>query len=89
MSVPEIHCPLCGAPRSIPVGPVYSGTTGSLWRRRAFEETLFRCAEGHVYSVRVERGRGAESVTTEGHESVEEWLRARTGAEPPTRPPGF
>jgi hypothetical protein len=89
VSVAENRCPLCGAPKSIPVGPVYSGKIGPLWRRRQFEEKLFRCAEGHVYSVRVECGRGGESLTTEGHESVEDWLRARTGAEPPSRPPGL
>jgi hypothetical protein len=89
VKVTDHNCALCGAPASTPVGSVYSGTAGPLWRRRTFEERLYRCAEGHVYSVRVERDRGGESVTSEGHESVEDWLRNRTGTEPPTRPPGL
>jgi hypothetical protein len=58
-----------------------------LWSRRTFEEELFRCAEGHVYSVRVERGRGGEDVSAEVWDSLEEWLRVRGGGEPLTRPP--
>jgi hypothetical protein len=42
-------CPLCGAEAAITVGPVYGGVTRKLWRRRPFEEALYRCAEGHVY----------------------------------------
>jgi hypothetical protein len=89
VTLPEHHCPLCGAPTATPVGPIYSGSAGLLWRRRTFEEKLFRCVEGHVFSVRIERARRGESVTTEGHESVEDWLRTRTGTEPSTRPPGL
>jgi hypothetical protein len=82
-------CPACGAPASITVGPRYAGRRGLLWRRREIEEQLFRCAEGHVYSVRTERGRAGEEVASQLHESVEEWLRLRTGTEPPKRPPGL
>lgn len=41
-------CPLCDAPPRNPVGPVYEGKSGVLWRRRSFEERLYRCAEGHI-----------------------------------------
>ena len=62
---------------------------GLLWRRRAIEEQLFRCLEGHVYSVRVERRRSGEAITAHIWEDVEDWLRVRTGAEAPERPPGI
>jgi hypothetical protein len=58
---------------------------GILWRRRPFEESLYRCVEGHLYSVRIE----GTAVTTEDHESVESWLERRVGVEPPERPPGL
>ena len=78
-------CPACGAEAAISVGPVYGGTRRTLWRRRAFEERLYRCAEGHVYSVRTE----GDSVATEPYESVDEWLERKTGLNPPERPPGL
>lgn len=78
-------CPLCERPAATTVGPVYSGTVGPFWRRRRFEETLYRCEEGHIYSVRVE----GEAVTSEPHESVEAWLERKTGAHAPERPPGL
>jgi hypothetical protein len=71
------------------VGTPYVGTVGVLWWKRPFEERLHRCAEGHVYSARVERGRGGETVSLEVWESVDEWMRTRTGAEPFRRPPGL
>jgi hypothetical protein len=78
-------CPLCGSEAANTVGPVYSGSTGFLWRRRAFEEQLYRCREGHVFSVR----REDESVSTAPYASVEEWLERKTGAKAPDRPPGL
>jgi hypothetical protein len=85
----EPTCPLCGAAPRTPVGAPYVGTIGMLWWKRAFDERLHRCMEGHVFSFRVERGRGGERTATESHESVEDWLRARTGSEVPRRPPGL
>jgi rRNA maturation protein Nop10 len=85
----KLPCPGCGAPAAITVGPRYAGRRGLLWWRRSIDEQLFRCAEGHVYSVRTECGRAGEDVTSEVHENVEDWLRLRTGAEPPRRPPGL
>jgi hypothetical protein len=82
-------CPACGAPASITVGPRYAAQRGLLWRRRSVDEQLFRCAEGHVYSVRTELGPAGEDVTSQVHESVGDWLRLRTGSEPPRRPPGI
>ena len=79
-------CPGCAAPAHTTVGPRYEGAGGMLWRRRTFEEQLFRCLEGHIYSVRVERGRDGETVAAELWNDVEDWLRARTGAESPERP---
>jgi rRNA maturation protein Nop10 len=78
-------CPVCGGEAAITVGPVYSGTTRMLWRRRAFEEQLFRCDEGHVFAVRIED----EAVSTEPFESVDEWLERKLGAAAPERPPGL
>jgi len=78
-------CPLCGAEAAITVGPVYGGTKRTLLRRRAFEERLYRCTEGHVYSVRTE----GDAVTVEPYESVEEWLQRRTGLDASERPPGL
>jgi hypothetical protein len=78
-------CPLCGAKAAINVGPVYSGARGMLWRRRAFEEQLYRCEEGHVYSVRTEGG----AVSVEPYESVEEWLERKLRVDAPERPPGL
>jgi hypothetical protein len=78
-------CPLCGARAAITVGPVYSGARGMLWRRRAFDERLFRCDEGHVYAVRVEGG----TISTELYESVEDWLERKLGVAAPERPPGL
>lgn len=78
-------CPLCDAPAATTVGPVFAGSTGLLWRRRPFEETLYRCAEGHIYSVRIQ----GESVSTEPHDSLQDWLERSTGIEPPERPPGL
>jgi hypothetical protein len=83
--VTRVPCPLCDAPAATTVGPVYSGSTRSLWRRRSFEETLYRCAEGHIYSVRIE----GESVTTEPYESLDAWLEHKIGIDPPQRPPGL
>ena len=70
-------CPGCGAPPAITVGTPYVGAVGFLWWKRPFEEQLYRCAEGHIYSVHVTE----EETTTELHESVEAWLRARIGGE--------
>jgi len=84
----EHPCPLCGASSRAPVGAPYVGTVGILRWKRSFDERLHRCGEGHVYSVRIERGRGGESVTVDAWESVDEWTQARTGAEPSHRPPG-
>lgn len=78
-------CPGCGAPPRITVGTPYVGAVGFLWWRKPFEEQLYRCAEGHVYSVRV----SGETTTVEPHDSVEAWLRARTGTDAPERPPGL
>jgi len=78
-------CPVCGAEAVTTVGPVYSGATRMLWRRRPFEERLFRCGEGHVYSVRTE----GETVSTQPYESVEEWLERKLGVAAPERPPGL
>ena len=78
-------CPVCGAEAAISVGPVYEGTKRRLWSRQSFEERLYRCAEGHVYSVRTQ----GDSVTTEPYESVEEWLGRKTGVDAPERPPGL
>jgi rRNA maturation protein Nop10 len=78
-------CPVCGEPAVNTVGPVYSGATRTLWRRRPFEEQLFRCPEGHVYSVRSEGGR----TSSEPYESVSDWLSRKTGTDAPERPPGL
>jgi hypothetical protein len=82
-------CPACGAPPRTTVGPRYDAVRGLLWRRRSIEEELFRCLEGHVYSVRVERRRSGEAVSAHVWEDVEDWLRVRTGAETLERPPGL
>lgn len=78
-------CPLCGAEAANTVGPVYGGVKRRLWRRRPFEERLYRCEEGHVYAVRTEGG----EVATTAYESVDEWLERKTGTERPERPPGL
>lgn len=78
-------CPGCGAPARVTVGVPYVGVVGFLWWKRPFEEQLYRCAEGHIFSVRVSEG----ATTTELHESVEAWLEARTGRDAPSRPPGL
>jgi len=78
-------CPICGAQAAISVGPVYTGSSRTLWRRRAFEERLFRCGEGHVFAVRTE----GESVSTQPYESVEDWLERKLGVAAPERPPGL
>jgi hypothetical protein len=78
-------CPGCAAPAVTTVGTPFVGAVGFLWWKRPFEEQLYRCAEGHIYSVRV----SGEGTTIEPHESVEAWLRERTGAEVPDRPPGL
>jgi hypothetical protein len=70
-------CPGCGAPPAITVGAPFVGTVGFLWWKRPFEEQLYRCAEGHIYSVRVTE----EATTSELHDSVEAWLRDRTGTD--------
>jgi hypothetical protein len=87
--VTEPACPVCDAPSRTPVGAPYVGTVGILWWKRSFDERLHRCEEGHVYSVRVERSRGAEHVSLEAWEGLDEWMRARTGSEPSRRPPGL
>jgi hypothetical protein len=74
-------CPGCEAPPAITV----RRRRRLLWWKRPFEEQLYSCAEGHIYSVRV----SAEATTAELHESVETWLRDRTGEDAPTRPPGL
>lgn len=84
----EPACPLCDAPPRTPVGAPYVGTVGMLWWKRSFDERLHRCLEGHVYSVRVERGRAGETVTLDAWESVDDWMQTRTGSEPTRRPPG-
>jgi hypothetical protein len=76
-------CPVCGAAAANTVGPVYEGVKRQLWRRLPFDERLYRCLEGHVYSVRTESG----TVTTTAYESVDEWLERKTGTERPDRPP--
>ncbi len=78
-------CPGCNSPPAVPVGAPLVGAVGFLWWKRPFEEQLYRCAEGHIYSVRVSEG----ETTTELHESVEAWLRALTGSDAPSRPPGL
>lgn len=78
-------CPLCGAEAATTVGPVYGGMKRTLWRRRPFEEQLFRCREGHVYAVRTEGG----VVSAQSYESVDDWLERKTGSERPPRPPGL
>ena len=78
-------CPGCNSPPTVPVGTPFVGAVGFLWWKRPFEEQLYRCAEGHIYSVRVSE----ERTTTELHESVGAWLRARTGSDVPSRPPGI
>ena len=78
-------CPVCGSQAVNTVGPVYGGMKRTLWRRRSFEEALYRWAEGHVYAVRTEGG----SVTTEAYDSIADWLERKTGTERPERPPGF
>jgi hypothetical protein len=82
-------CPACRAEAAAPLGAPFVGTVRRLWRRRSFEERLYRCAEGHVYSVRVERSGAGEAVSSELFDSVGDWLRARIGAEPLDRPPGL
>lgn len=89
MSAAEHRCPGCESPPAITVGAPYVGTIGFLWWKREFEERLYRCAEGHVYSVRVTRTGDEEETELELHESVEAWLRERTGAEGLERPPGL
>ena len=79
------ECPCCGAPSRVTVGAPFVGAVGFLWWKRPFEEQLYRCAEGHIYSVRVSE----EATTTELHESVDAWLQARTGSDAATRPPGL
>ena len=66
------------------MGVPYVGVVGLLWWKRPFEEQLYRCAEGHRPTVRVSEG----ATTTELHQSVEARLRARTGTDAPSRPPG-
>jgi hypothetical protein len=66
-------CPGCGAPRTVTVGTRSSARSGSCGGSARLKEQLYRCAEDHVYSVRV-----SEEATTELHESVEAWLRSRT-----------
>jgi hypothetical protein len=80
---PEHRCPGCLSPPAITVGAPFVGAVGFLWWKKPFEEQLYRCAEGHIYSVRVSDG----ELTIEPHESVEAWLEARTGARAPERPP--
>jgi hypothetical protein len=78
-------CPGCSAPPATTVGAPFVGAVGFLWWKKPFEEQLFRCSEGHVYSARVT----AAGTELELHESVEAWLRARTGDDAPSRPPGL
>jgi hypothetical protein len=81
----EHRCPGCESPPAIAVGAPFVGAVGFLWWKRPFEERLYRCLEGHIYSVRV----SGETTTIEQHDSVEDWLEARTGSEAQTRPPGL
>ena len=83
MPEPEHRCPGCLSPPAITVGAPFVGAVGFLWWKKPFEEQLYRCAEGHIYSVRV----SGDEVTVEPHESVEAWLEARTGSHAPERPP--
>jgi hypothetical protein len=85
VSTPAHRCPGCESPPAVTVGAPYVGTVGFLWWKRSFEEQLYRCAEGHIYSVHV----SGDTTTIESHESVEDWLRARIGSDPPNRPPGL
>lgn len=85
MSAPEPRCPGCDSPPAITVGAPYGGTIGFLWWKRSFQEQLYRCTEGHIYSVRI----SGDTTTVEPHDSVEDWLRSRTGADAPERPPGL
>ena len=85
MAEPEHRCPGCLSPPAITVGAPFVGAVGFLWWKKPFEEQLYRCVEGHIYSVRVS---GDETVV-EPHESVEAWLEARTGSHAPARPPGL
>ena len=85
MATAEHRCPGCGSPPAITVGAPFVGSVGLLWWKKPFEEKLYRCAEGHIYSVRV----SGDEVTVEPHESVAAWLEARTGAPAPERPPGL
>jgi hypothetical protein len=78
-------CPVCGEAAVNTVGPVYSGSKGLLWRRRYFEEKLYRCGEGHVYAVRVE----GDAISIDPYESVEEWVERKLGVKAPERPPGL
>jgi hypothetical protein len=82
-------CPVCGAASQAPIGAPYVGTVGVFRWKRSFDERLHRCGEGHVYSVRVERGRSGETVAVAPWESLDEWIQARTGGEPSRRPPGL
>jgi hypothetical protein len=81
----EHRCPGCESPPATTVGAPYVGAAGFLWWKRSFEERLYRCLEGHIYSVRVSE----DETTIEAHDSVEDWLEARTGSPVPTRPPGL
>jgi hypothetical protein len=83
MSAHEHRCPGCLSPPAITVGTPFVGAVGFLWWKKPFEEQLYRCAEGHIYSVRVSGG----ELTVEAHESVEAWLEARTGSHASERPP--
>ena len=82
---PEDRCPGCHSPPSVTVGAPYVGSVGFLWWKKPFEEQLYRCLEGHIYSVRVQ----GDTTTVEPHESVEQWLRTRIGADATQRPPGL
>jgi hypothetical protein len=82
---PEHRCPGCLSPPAITVGAPFVGAVGFLWWKKWFEEHLYRCAKGHIYSVRVSE----DETTIEPHESVEAWLEARTGRHAPERPPGL
>ena len=68
------------------MGAPFVGAVGFLWWTRPFEEQLYRCAEGHIYSVRVTE----EATTTELHESVEARALTRLGGQGTNRrPPGL
>lgn len=85
----EERCPVCGLEAVGRPGPVYAGTVGILWTKCTFEERLFRCAEGHLYSVRSERRSAGATVTVSPQTTIDDWIELLTGTVPSKRPPGL